>query len=75
MVAPTVKVCGNVNTLHTMADNIDFDVSGVLQHGDKIPDLGEQLYGYAIEVASGTRLTSEVLDIRETAISRFALSL
>ncbi|MGN5479293.1 hypothetical protein ACTMU2_27230 [Cupriavidus basilensis] len=28
VVAPTVKVCGNVNTLRTMADNIDFDVSG-----------------------------------------------
>ncbi len=75
MVAPTVKVCGNVNTLHTMADNIDFDVSGILQNGDKIADLGEQLFGYAMDVASGTRLTSEVLDIRETAVSRFALSL
>ena len=30
MVAPTVKVCGNVNTLRTMADNIDVDVSGIL---------------------------------------------
>lgn len=75
MVAPTVKVCGNVNTLDTMADNIDFDVSAVLERGEKISDLGDQLFAYAIDVASGTRLASEVLDIRETAISRFALSL
>jgi altronate dehydratase large subunit len=75
MVAPTVKVCGNVNTLDTMADNIDFDVSAVLQRGEKISDLGDELFAYAMDVASGTRLTSEVLDIRETAISRFALSL
>jgi altronate dehydratase large subunit len=75
MVAPTVKVCGNVNTVDTMADNIDFDVSAVLERGEKISDLGDQLFAYAMDVASGTRLTSEVLDIRETAISRFALSL
>jgi altronate dehydratase large subunit len=75
MVAPTVKVCGNVNTVETMADNIDFDVSAVLERGEKISDLGDQLFAYAMDIASGTQLTSEVLDIRETAISRFALSL
>ncbi len=75
MVSPTVKVCGNVNTLDSMADNIDFNASSVLQSGEAIPDLGDRLYDYAMEVASGTRITSEILDIRETAVSRFALSL
>jgi len=74
-VAPTVKVCGNVNTLRSMADNIDFDASGILEQAARIPDVGDRLYDYAIEVASGTCLTSEVLGVRETAISRFALSL
>jgi altronate dehydratase large subunit len=72
MVSPTVKVCGNVNTLRTMADNIDFDASGILEKSDKAATLGEKLYAYAIDVASGTRTTSELLDVRETAISRFA---
>lgn len=72
MVSPTVKVCGNVNTLRTMADNIDFDASGILEHGVKATTLGDQLYDFAIDVASGTRTTSELLDVRETAISRFA---
>ncbi|SOE91226.1 Altronate dehydratase [Caballeronia arationis] len=75
MVAPTVKVCGNVNTLKTMGDNIDFDASGVLEQGLKISDIGDQLFAYAIDVASGTRLASEVLDVRETAVSRFERSL
>jgi altronate dehydratase large subunit len=75
MVTPTVKVCGNVNTLRTMADNIDVDVSGILETGAKVSDLGDRLFGYAIEVASGTRTTSEVLDVRETAISRFERTL
>ena len=48
MVAPTAKVCGNVNTLHTMADNIDFDASDP-QSSVKVSDLGDRLYDYAIE--------------------------
>jgi altronate dehydratase large subunit len=72
MVCPTVKVSGNVNTLRTMADNIDFDASDILEKGAKVDRLGERLYEFAIEVASGALTTSEVLDVRETAISRFA---
>lgn len=72
MVAPTVKVCGNVNTLRTMGDNIDFDASGILERGDTADGLGARLFDHVLEVASGTRTTSELLDVRETAISRFA---
>lgn len=72
MVTPTVKVSGNVNTLRTMADNIDFDASEILEKGEKVTAVGDRLYDFALEVASGTRATSEVLDVRETAISRFA---
>ena len=38
----------------------------------KVGPIGDRLYDYAMEVASGTRTSSEVLDVRETAISRFA---
>jgi altronate dehydratase large subunit len=72
MVTPTVKVSGNVNTLRTMPENIDFDASGILEAGRRVADLGDALFEYAIEVASGTRTSSELLDVRETAISRFA---
>jgi altronate dehydratase large subunit len=58
-----------------MADNIDVDVSAILEAGAKVSDLGDQLYDFAIEVASGTRTTSEILDVRETAISRFERTL
>jgi altronate dehydratase large subunit len=75
MVTPTVKVSGNVNTLRTMADNIDFDASEILEKGSKVASVGGRLYDYALEVASGTRTSSEVLDVRETAISRFGLTI
>jgi altronate dehydratase large subunit len=75
MVAPTAKVCGNVNTLRTMADNIDFDASAILESGAKVSDVGDQLYEYTKELACGTLTASEVLDVRETAISRFERTL
>lgn len=75
MVTPTIKVCGNVNTLRTMGDNIDVDVSGVFESGASIADLGGSLYDYVAEVGSGTVVTSELLNVRETAVSRFERSL
>jgi altronate dehydratase large subunit len=75
MVAPTIKICGNVNTVNSMRDNIDFDVSSIFESSAKIADLGDQLYDYVAEVGSGTRITSEILNIRETAVSRFERSL
>jgi altronate dehydratase large subunit len=75
MVAPTIKICGNVNTVNSMRDNIDFDVSAIFESSAKIADLGDQLYDYVAEVGSGTRITSEILNIRETAVSRFERSL
>jgi altronate dehydratase large subunit len=71
MVATTVKVSGNVNTLAEMADNMDFDASDVIEKRVSVTSVGDRLYDYALEVASGTRTASEVLDVRETAISRF----
>jgi len=75
MVAPTLKVCGNVNTLQSMRDNLDVDVSAVFESGASIVELGDQLYERIAEVASGTLVTSELLNVRETAVSRFERSL
>lgn len=71
MVSPTVKVSGNVNTLRSMPENIDYDVSELIEKGSKVTEVGDRLFSYTLEVASGTRTSSEVLDQRETAISRF----
>ncbi|MGE4219051.1 MAG: UxaA family hydrolase [Alphaproteobacteria bacterium] len=71
MVAPTVKVTGNANTARDFADNVDFDVSGILERDQSLTEAGDALYDFAMGVASGTRTASEVLDQRETAISRF----
>lgn len=75
MVSPTIKVCGNVNTLRSMGDNIDVDVSAVFESGASIAELGDSLYEHVAQVGSGTFVTSEMLNVRETAVSRFERSL
>lgn len=75
MVSTTIKVTGNRNTAKSMADNVDFDVSAVLEEGEEIVSAGGRLFDYAINVANGEMTTSEILDTRDTSISRFGLSM
>lgn len=70
-----VKVSGNRNTIDTFSDNIDFDVTSVVERGEPIATAGARLLDYALSVASGELTSSEILDVRESAISRFGQSM
>lgn len=70
-----IKLSGNRNTIDTFSDNIDFDVTSILEDGADIRSEGKRLLEYSISVASGEWTSSEALDIRDTAISRFGLSM
>ena len=74
-VSPTIKVSGNPKTVGKMPVNIDYDVGSIIGGGRTITEVGDELYDYALEVSSGTRVASEILDQRETAISRFEPSI
>jgi altronate dehydratase large subunit len=74
-VATVVKISGNRNTLNMMPDNVDFDVSGILEKNETVRAVGERLVQYAISVANGELTTSELLDTRDSAISRFGFSM
>src|SRR3546814_15605437 len=75
MVSPTVKITGNSNTARTFADNIDVDVSDILEKDVTVAEAGDALYAHLLRVASGTMTASEVLNQTEHAISRFEPSL
>jgi len=75
MVSATIKVTGNRNTARNMADNVDFDGSAILEEGEEIKAAGARLFDYTISVANGELTTSEILNVRETSISRFGLSM
>lgn len=73
-VSTIIKVTGNRNTAETFADNIDFEVTGILERNERVEEAGGRLFEYVLSVASGELTSSEVLDVRETIISRFGTS-
>lgn len=74
-VMTVLKVSGNRNTIDTFSDNVDFDVSAVLEKNESIMAAGSRLFDYALAVASGELTTSEILSVQESGISRFGLSM
>lgn len=74
-VATVIKVSGNRNTIEAFSDNVDFDVSAILEKNESISSAGGRLAQYMLSVASGELTTSEILDTRESAISRFGPSM
>jgi altronate dehydratase len=72
---PTAKISGNINTIRNFPDNIDFDVSDILEKDKAISTAGDELYEYILDIASGTVTTAEALKQQETAISRFGLTI
>ena len=74
-VMTVLKVSGNRNTLDTFIDNVDFDVSAVLEKNEALSVAGSRLFDYALSVCSGELTTAELLGVQESAISRFGLSM
>lgn len=71
VVCPTVKVCGNPQTVVAMPDNIDVDVSGIIVGETTMEEAAERLLAQTLDVASGLLTASEVLRQQEIAIARF----
>ena len=69
-IAPVVKITGNARTAETMADNIDVDVSGVLNERESLDSASDRLFQQVITVCSGRDTAAERLGHRECAIYR-----
>jgi len=70
-----IKVSGNRNTIDTFSDNIDFDVTSILERNESRVNVGTRLFEYTVDVASGEMTSSEILNVRESAVSRFGPSM
>jgi len=68
-IAPTVKVTGNPRTAERLRDNVDADVSPMLD-GESLEEAGGRLLQIALSVASGRFTKAEILGDEEIAISR-----
>jgi altronate dehydratase large subunit len=69
-IAPVIKITANAQTATRMADNIDLDVSGVLQDEESIDEAAGRLFDRVLAVCSGEQVAAEVLGHREFAIHR-----
>lgn len=73
-VAPTVKITGNPLTAKAMPENIDIDVSGIIDTGETIAAAAERLWAEVVKVASGKLTRAEVLGEEQLSVSRFGPS-
>jgi altronate dehydratase large subunit len=69
-IAPVIKITGNARTARQMADNIDLDVSGIMDDTETLDAAADRLFNEVFSVASGRQTTAEALGHREFAIHR-----
>jgi altronate dehydratase large subunit len=69
-VAPVIKITGNARTARQMADNIDVDVSGIMDDSETLDAAADRLFADVLAVASGRETAAESLGHREFAIHR-----
>lgn len=66
--APVLKVTGNAVTARRMADNMDVDVSGIVEGTLTIKDAGEKILGEVLEVAGGRVTKAESYGFSDIAV-------
>jgi altronate dehydratase large subunit len=69
-IAPVIKITGNARTASTMADNIDVDVSGVMDESESLDAAADRLFAELLAVCGGLPTAAERLGHREFAIHR-----
>ncbi len=69
-IAPVIKITGNAQTATAMSDNLDLDVSGILDGRETMDAAAARLFAEVLEVCSGRAPAAERLGHREFAIHR-----
>ena len=69
-IAPVIKITGNPQTAVSMADNLDEDVSGVLDGRETLESAANRLFGAVVDVCAGKLTAAERLGHNEFAIHR-----
>ncbi|QJC52685.1 UxaA family hydrolase [Paenibacillus albicereus] len=74
-VVPVVKITGNDRTFSLMEDNMDVDVSPMLDGSLDVEAAGERIWQEIVEVAAGKLTKAEILGHQEFSINRIGPSL
>ena len=73
-IAPVIKISGNAETSRKMKDNIDLNVSQILQGKETVQEAGQRIFGELIAVASGKLSKAEKLGQRDFCIFKIGLN-
>jgi altronate dehydratase large subunit len=73
-IAPVIKITGNAETYRKMKDNIDLNVSEILQGKETVKDAGKRIFEEVIAVASGKLSKAEKLGQRDFCIFKIGLN-
>lgn len=74
-VVPVIKITGNKRMFERMEDNMDVDVSAMLDGTISLETAGERIWREIVEVADGKWTKSETLGHQEFSINRIGPSL
>lgn len=66
--APVIKVTGNRETASRMVDNMDIDVSGILEGDITISEAGQKILEEVVAVASGKTTKAEAFGFSDIAV-------
>jgi (2R)-sulfolactate sulfo-lyase subunit beta len=69
-IVPVIKVSGNPNTVGTMSEHIDVDVSGLLSRELTLPEAGDLMMEHLARTANGRITSAEALGHREFTMTK-----
>ncbi|MNI91063.1 (2R)-sulfolactate sulfo-lyase subunit beta precursor [compost metagenome] len=69
-IEPVIKVTANPNTVRTMGEHIDVDVSGLLSRSIRLPEARELLVENLIRTVNGRLTAAEALGHREFVMTK-----
>jgi altronate dehydratase large subunit len=74
-IAPVIKITANRNTYLKMRDNMDIDVSKILQGKETVTEAGKRIFEEVISVASGKITKAEKLGQRDFCIFKMNMNI
>jgi len=74
-IAPVIKITGNRDTYLKMKDNMDIDVSRILEGKEKVSSAGKRIFEEVISVASGKATKAEKTGQRDFCIFKMNMNI
>jgi altronate dehydratase large subunit len=72
---PVIKITGNRNTYLKLKDNMDMDVSRILEGKEKVTPAGKRIFEEVISVASGKMTKAEKQGQRDFCIFKISMNI